>query len=406
MIRRLRRRFVGIAMASLLVILAGVIGFINITSWQQMNLRADDLLEFLAEHGGEFPRPEEHALSTARPDFMRNQETAFKTRCFSVRYTAEGEVEEVRIDRIAAIDEQGALECAQQALETGRERGFVGIYRFLVQESDGQIYVGFLDMADEITTARQLAGASAFVAVFCLAAMFVMVFFFSKRAIRPIVQNLERQKQFIADAGHEIKTPLTILSANAAVLRMTVGENEWVDSIQNQTRRLDKLVGELLSLSQVESGLSRQVELFCLSDAVLDTASAFRTMAEAQGKTLRISVEPEIFYCGDETQLRGLVSILMDNAVKYATKDAEISLRLYKKKHSLLLEVQNPCEPIAPEALPRLFDRFYRADNSRARESGSYGIGLAIAREIVLASKGKISAFCPKEGEIVFRVTL
>lgn len=168
-----------------------------------------------------------------------------------------------------------------------------------------------------------------------LAVVSVLVAVFSKRAIRPVIESMEKQKQFITDAGHEIKTPLSIISANAEVLELTCGSSEWTDSIKNQTARLGELIKNLLTLSRTDEEIKTVFEKFNISDAVYDAASPFKTLASSGGKTLSVDIENEIEYFGDEGMIRQLVSILLDNAVKYADDGGEIKLSL-KKLTSLL----------------------------------------------------------------------
>ena len=228
---------------------------------------------------------------------------------------------------------------------------------------------------------------------------------------------MEKQKQFITDASHELKTPLAIISANAEVLEMIEGKSEWTESIRNQIGRMSELVQNLVTLSRMEEENIHTVFTgFSLSDAVSETAEPFGTLAESKGLQLQTEITGQITFCGDEKSIRQMLSILLDNAVKYAVKDNEteqkekkadrrILVSLSRQGNYAILAVSNAVEEM-PEKPERLFDRFYRADESRTRESGGYGIGLAVARAAAEAHKGKITAEKESEHRIAFRVRL
>jgi len=235
----------------------------------------------------------------------------------------------------------------------------------------------------------------------------VLVALFSRRAIKPMVENMERQKRFITDAGHEIKTPLAIISANTEVIEMLDGENEWTQSIRHQTKRLSELVQMLLKLAKMEGEVQREMTVteFNISDAVIDVAEPFITLAKSKNKDLTLDVAEGLSFTGDESQIRELTSILTENAVKYAEENTEIKLTLARHGKETVLSVFNKGEPIAEESLPKLFDRFYREDSSRTRDTGGSGIGLSIAKAIVDSHKGRISAK-NTDGGILFTAVL
>jgi signal transduction histidine kinase len=237
--------------------------------------------------------------------------------------------------------------------------------------------------------------------------MFILVSVFSKKAIKPVIETFEKQKQFVTDASHEIKTPLAIISANTDVLELCNGKSEWTDSIRNQTTRLSSLVANLLTLSKMEEVQPNlTICLFSLSDIVTQTATPFKILAETQNKQVEFDIAPNISYTGDESSIRMLISILMDNAIKYASDHGKIKISLYQQSKSLRLEVFNTCENLNEKELTKVFDRFYRMDSSRARETGGYGIGLSIAKAIVHTHKAKITATCEQGSGVKFIVIL
>ena len=237
--------------------------------------------------------------------------------------------------------------------------------------------------------------------------MIFPIYRFSNNALKPVRNSIEKQKQFITDASHELKTPLAIISADADVLEICEGESEWLTSIKEQTERLSVLVRNLVDLSKLdEASGDVQHEVFDLSEAVFDTAANFETLAKRNGLSFSVSAAEHIMYKGNEAELRQLVSILCDNAVKYASKDGHITVSLYKTSKNIFLDVFNDCDNVEKEQIDRLFDRFYRSDNSRSRETGGYGIGLSIAKAIVSRHRGRISAVTTDSKSITFKVVL
>jgi len=212
--------------------------------------------------------------------------------------------------------------------------------------------------------------------------------------MKPVQESYEKQKSFITDAGHEIKTPLTIIDADATILEMDCGEdNEWIQDIRAQVRRLTDLTKDLIFLSRMEEERPQVQKIdFPLSEVLTETAQSFQSLAKVQNKTFTIDVEPMLSICGDEKAITQLVSILLDNAVKYSDDNGAISLKAFSKGRNVCVEVYNTAEEVNTSELGRLFDRFYRADKSRNSETGGYGIGLSIARAVTEAHGGKITA--------------
>lgn len=238
--------------------------------------------------------------------------------------------------------------------------------------------------------------------------MLILLLLLSKRIVRPVAESYEKQKQFITDAGHELKTPLTIIGADADLAEMECGENQWIQDIRRQTQRLTELTQDLIYLSRMEEeGLSLQSIDFPLSDVAEEMAHSFLPLAQNQGKRLEIAVQPMLSFRGDEKSIRQLCSILLDNALKYSPQEGELLFRLEKQGKNILLSVSNTTsQPIKKEELCHLFDRFYRTDPSHNSQTGGYGLGLSIARSIVTAHKGKIRAESPQESVLTIQVTL
>ena len=209
------------------------------------------------------------------------------------------------------------------------------------------------------------------------------------------------------DAGHELKTPLTVITTCLSLLEMETGKNKWIDKIQAQTDKMRDLVNDLVTLSRMDEERPPVIMAdFDISAAVAETADSFADSAQAAGLTLEQDIESGLNYHGDEAQIRQLCSILMDNAMKYALDTAPVRIGLKKEKAGIVLRCSNACADLSQEELNKLFDRFYRPDKSRSSKTGGFGIGLSIARSIAQAHRGTIKAAAPQPGIIEFTAIL
>lgn len=409
MIKKLQRKFIMITMVSLALVMVILLGSINAINLYQMDRRVDGAIMILAENQGKFPNYEKGELSHGEPrfGFQMNEETQFETRYFIVKVNKDGSILGTDTSHIAAVSSNDAAGYANKVMSGGKNSGYKGIYKYTVLHQPYGSMIVFMDCRIQIQTATIFFITSFGVALVNLLLVFILVFVLSKKAINPIIESMEKQKQFITDAGHEIKTPLAIISANADVLELTGGNNEWITSIRNQTIRLDKLVKNLLTLSKMdESNIKLVFTDFSLSDAVFETAASFETIAETQNKKYLMDIQPGIKLHGDESSIHQLVSTLVDNAMKYSNEEGTIKISLSAVKKAAKIEVFNTTDEVDKENLEKLFDRFYRADSSRSRETGGYGIGLSIAKSIVEAHHGKISARSEDGKSIYFTVLI
>lgn len=412
MIRRLKRKFVLVCMASVFAVMLTVAALINGLYVARSNEMLDNMLAFLTENGGSFPQadsaPEAERPPRGRRDpvwegeLFDSPEARFVTRHFSVLMDESGAVIETNTDSVAAVSAEDAVLYAQSVLG-GAPSGYCDIYRYMVSETGEGTLAVFLDASTQIRDRQQVMLITAAVALVICVAVFALVWFFSGRAIRPIAASVEKQRQFITDAGHELKTPLTIISANCEILELSQGENEWLTGIEKQVARLRRLVNNLVTLSRMDEERAVAVrERFSLSDAVYDTAMAFSAAAERAGKRLRVTAEADVYLTGDEAAVRQLTSILADNAVKYGDAGGEITVSLAGGRHPMLT-VENDYAAVDSLPLSRLFDRFYRSDPARTGDGG-HGLGLAIARSIAEAHRASIRAEKAGEGRVRMRV--
>ena len=467
MIKKLRKRFIAITMLSVVLVFTIIIGSINIAAYRNEMSRADAKLNALAEGGGTFERflPEEGGdrfpnrqaggttegsisdsttegavsastiqakdsgevpppLNEERPGVGRgalfpffflgkdrgagiNAETPFNTRYFTVTFDDRSEVSSVNTDNIAAVSAEEAKALARELLQSRKSRGFSGNYKYTATDvDDGTMYI-FLDCGQELSSFRAFLQISIAVSLLGSALIFILVFFLSKIVVKPMAESYEKQKRFITDASHEIKTRLAIIEANTEVIELESGESQWTESTRNQITRLTALTEKLVFLSRMEEeGSHLELSDFNLSEAVEETAESFLGVAEANEKLLQIEVTPEITYHGDEGMLRQMVSLLTDNALKYSNDNGQIKVTLNKHGKHPVLTVWNTAEGIEKGNLNILFERFYRKDGSRSTRTGGHGIGLSVVQAIVNAHKGKITAESTDGQSVTFTAVL
>ncbi len=409
MIKKLRRKLLAVSMLSLFLVLFVIVGAVNVFNFSKIANDADSTLYLLSQNNGNLPPPENRFPEQFDGGMFEDRaphhspEFNFQTRFFTVIFGKNENILSYNMEHIAAVDVNKAANMALSALRSGREKGYFGNYRFSVTEQNsGEGYIViFLDCAKELETFNNFLAISCLMSLLGLAAVFVLIFVLSGRIVRPISESYEKQKQFITDAGHEIKTPITIIDADAEVLEMEIGDNEWLIDIKNQTKRLASLTNDLIYLSRMqEDGLSLKMIDFPASDVVLETAQSFQSRALTGHKDLLWEIQPMLSLCGDEKAIRQLVSILLDNAIKYSPQNTAISLNFGKNGRNLVLSVSNVSQNEIVGNPSKLFDRFYRTDSSHNSQTGGYGIGLSIAKAVVDAHKGKIYATCP-DGKLI-----
>lgn len=334
-------------------------------------------------------------------------EAPFDTRYFTVKVTDKNTIVSVNTGMIAAVSTEKAINYTNQLTEKNKTSGFIDNYKYTcVDTNDGKMYI-FLDCERELSTFYNFLIVSILASVGGIILVYLLVLVFSKIVFKPVAESYEKQKQFITDASHEIKTPLTIIDASTEIIEMENGENEWTESIKNQVKRLTALTEKLVFLSRMDEESTKLIMLdFSISDAVLEVAQGFEAVATSQGKTLIIDIDNNLSYCGDETTIRQLVSLLIDNAMKYSDENGKITVSLKSNGKSRVITVTNSVDKIEKGKHDELFERFYRADSSRNSETGGHGIGLSVVKAIANAHKGKAVCYSNDENSITFKITL
>lgn len=404
-------------MLSLAAVLALLICAVNIHNYSAILSDADDTLDMLMENGGSFPslpRPKDD--SDRRPDgkLTKDQmielspEAPFDTRYFSVVLDKEGDVISVNVDKIAAVDRDDAAEFAALVHLSEKERGFVGNYRFLSKtDEQGRFAVIFLDATRGLDNFRDFLIASVTLSLAGLLMVGILVSILSGIVMKPFAELYGKQRRFITDAGHELKTPLTVISADCEMLKYSFGENEWTDAIKGQVSRLSELTEKLVMLSRMDEGTDGIIMTeMSLSEVVFDAASSYKGVCDASGKRLVVAVKPDVSVVGDRSMIKTMLNSLLDNAVKYSPEGGEISISLTTSGRWRKIAVKNSVESLPDGDLNLLFERFYRPDGSRSTASGGHGIGLSIAASVAGMHKGKITVASEDSKTITFTVLL
>ncbi len=470
MIRRLRRKFIAITMLSVFLVLFTLIGIINFANYHNINRSLDLRLDMLEENGGNLDpgkmhaggRPGQNPPDSKTPpsngqasddfsdtrekpegfpshsgshapgssvfhDYLHWQDTLFSfdndlseeaffdTRYFTVSIDGSGNISSINATFIASTTEEQARELALSLYQKGRTDGYLDEYKFRAvtgADSEGNpvtMYI-FLNAGRELATFHNFLFASFLVSTIGILLILLLVVIFSKIAIGPVAESYDKQKRFITDASHEIKTPLAIIEANTEVIEIENGESEWTKSIRHQISRLSSLTEKLVFLSRMDEESTKPALIDVdLSSAVLETAEGYSGLAVSSGHNLVLSVTPDLTCKGDPSMLAQLVSLLLDNAMKYASEGSDILLTLeaYRKnKYTVRLIMENQTDDISPGNQDILFERFYRNDQSRNSSTGGHGIGLSVASAIVHAHNGSIHAESRDGRSICFTICL
>jgi len=415
MIKKLQRRFIFIAMLSLLIVLLLVLAAINGINIVNLNTKTDGLIDVLAENDGHFPDVSHTPPDPSGRDGVKEKrisvEAPFATRYFIARTDASGRVISVNTAHITAVTSDKAEEYANGVLSKGTDTGYIETYRYrIVGYSDGTALLIFIDAGSEIDTAKSFLLNSVMIAGISLCVLFILVSLLSKRAVQPFVQNIEAQKRFITDAAHELRTPLAIISSNNDVIEMTGEKTEWTESIRTQVHRMDGLIHDLILMSRLEETkdkpVSGEVEIGGL---VTEKLADRKILIEQKNIRVLYSAGDKVSSRGDVKNIARLMDILLDNAVKYTGTGGEIAISLTRDGKKIRFSIENTCESMPEGDLSRLFDRFYRDDDARTRKAGTvggYGIGLSMADAVVRQHRGKIFAERAGTNRIRFRIEL
>ncbi len=391
MIRKLRIKFLCIAMCSVILVLGSIIAVINISNYSRVNVYADQVLSVLAENGGEFPM-----FFPIEPDKNNGitPETPFETRYFTVTLDKNDKIIAINTERIAGVSSETACSYVISLLDKGKTEGMYGDYKYVaISVNNGTMYI-FLDCGKDLYMFRNFLWLSVFISIGALFIICLLVLLLSNLILKPVEESYHRQKSFITNASHDIKTPLTIISAQADVIELETGKSEWTDEIKVQIGRLSSLTDKLVFLSKMdEDKFKPEFNEFNLSDAVNEMVQAYLVVSRDKKLNFTIDIAENIVYLGNEDMLKQAMALILDNTVKYTEENGKVIVRLKSTVKGNELIFYNTTERINKGKCDEIFERFYRADGSRNSNTGGNGIGLAVVKAIVLAHNGSVSAY-------------
>ncbi|MBQ8596794.1 MAG: GHKL domain-containing protein [Lachnospiraceae bacterium] len=421
MIQKLQHRFILITMACIgfifVLILLALNLFMTISNYRQGYSMLEEFAERQASE--EFFRPAEQPLSREEVPTPEKNAELYPTekepskdfsgrnnfhpglqriqwfndmRIFSVFYDKTGNLLNISTGGNPNLTEDDLKSIATRILEKPKEKGRISGYLYLYKQTEEQTAIYFLDYTPENSMSTRLIQVCFWIGLGGMLVIFILVVFLSRWVTGPVRSAFDKQKQFIADASHELKTPLTIITANAEVLQGSMPDNKWLGYILDQSNRMKHLINNLLDLAKLDAYSEQQdFALMDLSKTVRNTALSFESLAYEYGKKYTMEIADDLVMLGNEGQIKQLITILLDNAFKYSDEQGHITVSLSHHGEKKQLLVHNTGKGIAAKDQKRIFERFYRSDSSRSRQFGGYGLGLSIAQSIVKAHKGHIS---------------
>ena len=397
--KTLRKKFILFAMAAVTVLLVVLIGAINGFSWIILDRQSDDILHALAGENEKF-RPMEFREPKPFAPSM-NMDTIQSARFFTVLTDRNGTVLEVNLDRISSVSAEQAAQYAAQVTDAS---GKIDGYKYAVKPVGAGRLIFFMDTANQLGTFVMVLSISSAIACICWLLILLFVVLFSGRVVRPILAGMEKQKQFITNAGHELKTPLAIIRSNNDAATLIYGENKYSRNIRTQTQRLDVLMTNLLTLAKLDEETKLPTERVDISELIGGMLPVCEDAAAEKQIALSSGIQPHVFLQVHRDAFSQMISILLDNAVKYTPQGGTIRVCVMRDGGHVEITEENTCEGPSDGDPERLFERFYRGDGARTQSNpaSGYGIGLSAARAIAETFGGKLTAAYTDAGTIRF----
>lgn len=397
MLRKLRIKFVVVSVTAVSIILFSIVAFINITNYINVQERSNNILDTLIENDGRFPQGPDHKN---KEDF--GVETPFSTRFFTVRIDSNNNIISVNTEKISAVDYDKVKEYVEIILENDKEIGSVDDYEYEIKTKDSESLIVFIDNSRELDMFRSIRNTSILYSVIGIIGFCLLLIIFSKKAIKPITDSYEKQKQFITDASHELKTPLTVINSSTDVIEHNYGSDKWSAKIKNQVNKMSLLIEDLIVLTRLDESVNKfnRTELD-FSKLINDIVSDF-----SENRKFKIDMKDNIMVYASYDDINKLLHILIENAVKYSKDDKDIQIKVSKKGRKVLFSIYNYSGGLEKKDYSCLFERFYRLDSSRNSKTGGHGIGLSIASTIVENHRGKIRAYSNDGEQMILEFTL
>ena len=406
MFKSLRRKFVATSVASVAVVIILMASTLNFINYYKMGQRVDDSLYEASKSSALVT-----IFSDGEEDMIVTKNTASKTpnnNGFSIAKIDENKnvIRSYR-DDVLIKGKDDLQKLVTEAVNESSTSGYVGTYRYLKVNNDAGNLVLLLNTQRDLDSFHAFMRNSIIVSSIVILSVFILLVLISKKVIAPIQQSYQKQKQFITDASHELKTPLAIIRSNTDVLELENGDSKWTKNIQNQVDRLTSLVNSLVVFSRMEEKDTAEKVKFNLSESLHARIDDFEELASFQKKHIIADSDINIYYRGEQQAIVQLMDILLENAIKYATKETNINVTLKKNKKYAMMKISNQAN-VKKGDLRKVFDRFYRLDESRNSTVKGYGIGLSMAKLIAEKHKEVIKAYAPEDGifKIEVRFTL
>ncbi len=434
--RKLRRKFIGFSLTAYLIVFILIASSILITNYMKVNERAENIAKIIIENDGVIPKaqyprrdtniwkaPEESDKSqvsedaaaelNASPEDINKRiekEALFAARFFTVKLSEELQVKEINIGNTAAINIDDARGYADEVVKDGKllkKEGITDNYKYFAGDtSNGKIIV-FIDCGKELQDFYFLVRTAGIVGIISVLGVLSVAGVLSKRAVAPIVKAYDKQKQFIIDISHELKTPLSIISANNDITVMEKGETGWTKSTSNQIARLNNLIDMLITLAKLEEKEDDKNKVeFSLNRQIDDVVTGFKSMLTNRGLKIEKYLNEDIVLAGNPYDFKKMLEIVVENATKYSIENSTVSISVKGEGDEVLIGIRNLAEGLEKKDYNDIFERFYRLESSRNSETGGYGIGLAVAKAIAENHRGNITAKSPDGKQMVIEIKM
>lgn len=401
MFKKSRRRIVAAIMFVLVLLWVGTLVVIYASSYYEMQKQNEQMLQ---SHSDMYVLPKSADASvTAKPKHGGNTGDKHGVDPKSPRYqlstfyhvavSYDGQILDIKNASSMVHTNEDLKELAEGILQQDRITGTENNLVFYKADKGGYTLVTFIDNTVVNESARMLLRYTLIFGGVALILLFFLSVFLAKKIVKPLEESYQKQKQFISDAGHELKTPVSVVGANAELLCREIGDNQWLANIQYENTRMGILVGKLLELARTEN-ITPQMECVDFSRLVSGEGLPFESVAFEKGLVLKSEIASGIVVEGNAPQLKQLVAILLDNAISHSNDEGEVYVSLIKEHGYARLTVMNRGEEIPVHQREQIFERFYRVDTARNGEDKHYGLGLAIAKAIATSHNGHIEVLC------------
>ena len=414
MINKLRMKFVLVAMIAITIVTIAIFGMIQIDNHVRTNRQIDEIINIIIENNGTIPKKD----FSNRTNPYINQETRYTTRYFTATLDDDNEILNIDMDNISSVSEDEANKIINNIIKKSKISGNIENFRYKYSKDEKIIVV--IDCTAQIINQKQFTQKANIIIIAGLFVTFVIIYILSTKAIEPTVNAINKQKEFISNAGHDLKTPVSIILADVEVLKMqdNIKDNEFIESIKNQSHKLNELINSLLNLAKLDE-ISNKLSLrkdgeieekleitkFSFTKLVKDEIEEMKPLLNEINMECNLDFDVEIE--ADKNKIKQLITILLDNSIKYVDENGIIKVDVSKQGKYVRFEISNTYKNVKNIDTKKIFDRFYREDKSRNSKKGGHGIGLSMAKTIVNMHKGKIYASSKNNNEkIVFIVLL